>query len=256
MPMPVPLAFAPAGRRVRQAVTKIGGQPVWLERPAWPVSRSSGEPMQFIGQFALPGGRLAYLFMADSEEGFVDGTWEPEAGENALLIQPGGRVPPFVTVLGQAEGPTAGADHVPEPYDAAWPGAVVPAEPLEGPAALPAFAGRVPGGGGQVRLVSAWEPGRGPLPDTGASADAVASLRRRHADARLQFFGGPDIRPHWLQGEEEDLGEDWQLLVQLAVDRLPFWINFGDGGVGYAFLSPDGNEGRFLWQSPEDEDAW
>ncbi|QNE77750.1 DUF1963 domain-containing protein [Streptomyces finlayi] len=92
MTVPVPLAFTPAEHRVGTPVTKLGGQPVWLEQPAWPLSRSSGEPMQFLGQ--------------------------------------------------------------------------------------------------------------------------------------------------------------------LAVDRLPFWINFGDGGVGYAFLSPDGLEGRFLWQSPGDEEAW
>ncbi|MCX5344924.1 hypothetical protein [Streptomyces atratus] len=256
MPVPVPLAFTPAGHRVGTAVTKIGGQPVWLEQPAWPLSRSSGEPMQFLGQFALSGGRLAYLFMADSEEGFVDGTWEPDAGENALLVQPGGRVPDFVTVRRQAQGPTAGPDHVPDPPGAGWPGAVMPVELREGPAALPMFVGRVPDGEGNVRVVSAWEPGEGRIPDVTASADAVASLRREHAEARLQFFGGPGIPPRWLQDEDEDPDEDWSLLVQLAVDRLPFWVNFGDGGVGYAFLSPDGLEGRFLWQSPEDEETW
>ncbi|WP_413753970.1 hypothetical protein NRF20_36825 [Streptomyces sp. R-74717] len=212
--------------------------------------------MQFLGQFALSGGRLAYLFMADSEEGFVDGTWEPDAGENALLVQPGGRVPDFVTVRRQAQGPTAGPDHVPDPPGAGWPGAAMPVELREGPAALPMFVGRVPDGEGNVRVVSAWEPGEGRIPDVTASADAVASLRREHAEARLQFFGGPGIPPRWLQDEDEDPDEDWSLLVQLAVDRLPFWVNFGDGGVGYAFLSPDGLEGRFLWQSPEDEETW
>jgi hypothetical protein len=60
---PVPLVFVPADRAVREAVTKVGGQPVWREQPQWPLSREAGRPMEFLGQFALEGGRLAYLFM-------------------------------------------------------------------------------------------------------------------------------------------------------------------------------------------------
>jgi hypothetical protein len=52
--------------------------------------------------------------------------------------------------------------------------------------------------------------------------------------------------PVWLQ-EDEQPGEGWQLVVQLT-DGLPFYVNFGDAGYGYAFVSPDGKEGRFLWQ--------
>ena len=33
---------------ITNLVTKFGGQPVWLEEPQWPISRSYGEPMQFI----------------------------------------------------------------------------------------------------------------------------------------------------------------------------------------------------------------
>ncbi|MCI3273057.1 hypothetical protein [Streptomyces cylindrosporus] len=188
---PVPLAFVPAGGAVREAVTKMGGQPVWIEEPQWPLSRETGERMQFLGQFALGGGRLAYLFMTGGEDDFVDGTYEPEGGENALVVQPGGRVPGFVTVEQRAEGPSAGEDHVPRA--------------------------------------------------AGAGADANADERP------WQFLGTPGIEPNWLQGEESP-GADWQLVVQLDSCDLPFHVNFGDAGVGYAFLSPDGKEGRFLWQ--------
>ncbi|MEU9114295.1 hypothetical protein AB0D04_21540 [Streptomyces sp. NPDC048483] len=185
MSQPVPLAFVAAGGPVHKPLTKIGGQPVWQEEPQWPLSRETGEPMQFLGQFALDDGRLGYLFMSGGDD-WVDGTWEPEGGENALVIQPGGRIPDFLTVRAQAEGPTAGPDHLPSSGEAA--------------------AERDP-----------W-----------------------------QFLGGPGIEPHWLQGEEEP-GEGWRLVVQLT-DGEPFFVNFGDAGVGYAFVSPDGKEGRFLWQ--------
>jgi hypothetical protein len=179
--------FASAAGPVREAVTKLGGQPVWLEEPQWPLSRRTGEPLQFLGQFTLEGGALGYLFMAGDD---TDGTFDPEGGENALLVQPGGRVPGFVSVRAQAEGPTAGADHLPRPA----------------------------GKGGTDPDGHAW-----------------------------QFLGGPGIEPRWLQGEEPP-GDGWHLLVQLDSGRLPFHVDFGDSGVGYAFTSPDSKEGRFLWQ--------
>lgn len=52
--------------------------------------------MRFIGQIDLtllqPAApcRVAYLFMTDEENGdYVDGTWEPNGGENAVILQPG-----------------------------------------------------------------------------------------------------------------------------------------------------------------------
>ncbi|AQY20463.1 hypothetical protein T261_05774 [Streptomyces lydicus] len=82
----------------------------------------------------------------------------------------------------------------------------------------------------------------GTAADTDAGADADTDAER----APWQFLGGPGIEPQWLQGEEEP-GEGWRLVVQLT-DGEPFFLNFGDAGIGYAFLSPDGKEGRFLWQ--------
>ncbi|MGW3286440.1 hypothetical protein ACWDR3_17560 [Streptomyces sp. NPDC001002] len=201
MSEPVPLVLVPAEGAVRDAVTKVGGQPVWLGEPQWPLSRGTGRPMEFLGQFALAGGRLAYLFMTgdgDTSGDGVDGTFDPEGGENALVVQPDGRVPEFVTVEHRAEGPSAGADHV---------------------------------------------PGDGQLPDGADVEGGDAGESRRP----WQFLGGPGVEPHWLQGEEPP-GDDWSLVVQLDSGKLPFDVDFGDSGVGYAFLAPDAKEGRFLWQ--------
>lgn len=190
---PVPLVFVPADGAVCVAVTKVGGQPLWLEEPQWPLSRQTGRPMEFLGQFALDGGRLAYLFMTSDDQ--VDNTWQPEGGENALLIQPGGRVPDFVTVERRVEGPSCGTDQVP----------------------------RAAGVSGE------------------AEGDAGEDRRP------WQYLGGPGVEPHWLQGDQTP-GEGWELVVQLDAGNLPYHFAFGDAGVGYAFASPDGKEGRFLWQ--------
>jgi hypothetical protein len=195
------LEFVAAGGPVREPVTKIGGLPVWLDEPQWPISRSTGEPMQFLAQFALDGGRLAYLFMSEDYE---TASSLPDAGDNALLIQPGGRVPDFVTVRPQAKGPGACVDH------------------------LPRLAGR----------------------------------------KTSVFLGGPGVEPDWIHEERYPEG-DWELLAQLSTelddwlpymtlaeeeagedwDETPCYYVWGRSswGTAWAFVSPDGKEGRFLW---------
>ena len=58
-------------------------------------------------------------------------------------------------------------------------------------------------------------------------------------------IGGP---PVFIQGEEYPAGDGWRLLLQFDSASVPFYVNFGDTGIGYAFLSADGRSGKFLWQ--------
>lgn len=104
------LVLSKADTPILKPVTKLGGQPVWVDKPHWPLSTRLGTPMTFLGQFRLSGEgvRMAYLFMTDGED-YVDGTWESERGENALIVQPG-RVPSFVAVSDDAKGPTMSED--------------------------------------------------------------------------------------------------------------------------------------------------
>jgi hypothetical protein len=106
LPQPMAMRFRPAASPIREPVAKLGGQPVWLDAPTWPTIGNAEAPMVFVGQFPIPGadGRMAYLFVGD--EDYVDLTFEPEGGGNALLVQPGGRVPGFVTVTESSTGPT------------------------------------------------------------------------------------------------------------------------------------------------------
>ncbi|MEU4219600.1 hypothetical protein [Actinoplanes sp. NPDC026623] len=181
----------PVDGPVTEPVLKLGGQPVWLAAPQWPISLEYDEPMTFIGQFPVRGG-LAYLFMTRADD-YAPYAAEPEGGENAVIVQPDGRLqllrrtvhddPAPQRVADQADGPTVGPDH---------------------------------------RLIQVPPEGEG----------------------ELQFADG---EPLWLQGDETP-GDGYGLVAQLAPELLPFKVNFGDGGVGYVFLSADGREGRFLWQ--------
>ena len=53
--------------------------------------------------------------------------------------------------------------------------------------------------------------------------------------------------PLFIQEKEfPDDQDDWIFLAQL--NEMPFFVNFGDAGSGYAFISQDGQTGAFLWQ--------
>jgi hypothetical protein len=46
-------AAVPAPQPVAAPVSKLGGQPFWLDVPEWPLSRDLGVPMWFIGKFTV-----------------------------------------------------------------------------------------------------------------------------------------------------------------------------------------------------------
>lgn len=70
-----------------EPVTKFGGQPVWIDEPAWPLTKD-GTPMTFFAQVVVPDsdGKLAYLFIDPEDE--LNGTLGSNA--NAVFAQPGG----------------------------------------------------------------------------------------------------------------------------------------------------------------------
>ena len=54
--------------------------------------------------------------------------------------------------------------------------------------------------------------------------------------------------PSFMQCDQFPEPGSWRLLLQLDSARVPFSINFGDAGIGHAFMSHDGTTGKFLWQ--------
>ena len=41
------IEFVESPDPINEAVTKFGGEPVWIGEPQWPLSRTTGNPMQF-----------------------------------------------------------------------------------------------------------------------------------------------------------------------------------------------------------------
>lgn len=53
--------------------------------------------------------------------------------------------------------------------------------------------------------------------------------------------------PQWVQ-QEEHPGAGWHLALQLDSAAVPAFINFGDSGVGYVFVTDALDRGVLLWQ--------
>jgi uncharacterized protein YwqG len=220
------IEFDEVTQPIREVVTKFGGQPTWLGEPQWPLSRESGEPMRFICQIRLDevlfgamgmDARMAYLFMTDGEE-YIDGTWEPEGGENAVVLQPGGspveasKLPTGPTLYRMVNKPLQ-ERLVPEACEYA------------------------------VRLSYGEDP-----PQVGEDVLGTwneSEMREHERQLEGNKLGGT---PLFLQAPEFPGPGEWRLLLQLDSTKVPFYLNFGDSGVGYAFLSVDSREARFLWQ--------
>ena len=211
---------------IEEPVTKLGGLPVWVNEPAWPVSAATGEQMHFIGQvvidqplFPVETPRIAYLFMTEWTEtkaGLV--TWDPKKW-GAVIIQDvsAGRQPTIV------DGP-----RLRETY---WEGSNQMTRPLE------------------LAATVCIEPIPAELSDDERYLLLMDRRRKiEYYNALGQKVGGV---PNWIQGDE--MPEGWRLLLQM--NQYP-WVdgesidtnwNFGTGSC-YALISPDCSEGILLWQ--------
>ncbi|MER5962677.1 hypothetical protein [Streptomyces sp. NPDC002057] len=205
----VEMGLRQADEAVTEPVAKLGGDPVWLEGPCWPLSPRTGEPLDFIGQIPVPVGpgdepAMAYLFL--SYEDYETGGMDPEDGEAVLLIQPGGRIPGFATIgsAGTTGRSLFAFGHEDE---------MVPVE---------------------FRIEAR------PVPDA----------QERHLE-KYEYF---DVA-NYIGGKADyrmrsTVEAPWRFFFALACtgDTGPYFLNFGHG-AGYAYLSPDGLEGRFGWDA-------
>lgn len=182
--------------------------------------------MRFICQVAIdeklfPGsyGRMAYIFITDEDE-YVDGTWEPNGGENAVVIQPS-LLDVGTPTSPQMTGPTLydmveipGKDRL-VPIEREYAATMTTAEE-------PQFQ--------TVDIRSSWSG-----EENGRYAEALEGNK----------VGGAPI---FLQGDEFPDEGEWTLLLQLDSVNVPFSVNFGDAGIAYAFIDKEGQTGKFLWQ--------
>lgn len=225
MPRAYSLSFKPAKAPIQEPVTKFGGQPTWLQQPQWPVSRKSGQQMKFICQiviypeiFGACVGKMAYIFISDVEQQALP-TWDPTGGENAVIIQPGH--PPQVNTRPSPRGPSL------------YEFIEVPGQTLLEPRPCEFL----------VDVFQRTDPDF--IEENHRIALDEPSFALYSKQVEGNKIGGT---PYFLQEDQLPRGGG-HLLMQLDSANIPFSLNFGDCGVGYVFISPDGSQGRFLFQS-------
>jgi uncharacterized protein YwqG len=88
------------------------------------------------------------------------------------------------------------------------------------------------------------------VPDFVPQATRRAAFSEAQLEEYEQTLSGNKIggTPLFMQNDEFPPGGPWNLLLQLDSTSVPFSINFGDCGIGYAFVSADASQGRLLWQ--------
>ncbi|MFI6151447.1 hypothetical protein ACIBCA_01980 [Kitasatospora sp. NPDC051170] len=213
--------FSVVGKPVDTPATKFGGQPVWRTGPQWPISAAWDRPMRFVAQIELGPvlgaageGKTAYVFVthADHEEAdfFDPDVIDPDGGENAVIVQPGG----------------------------AYTG---PVRPL---ATGPGLYGR---DGSAVEFSLDLRPVDEPDPLTDAELEALPSADR---DGYLDRIDGDKIggAPLFFQGDDRPDGGPWRLLLQLDANWVPFRLTLGASPRVFALVSEDGAQGRLLVQ--------
>lgn len=234
--------FIPAEKPITEPITKFGGQPVWINQPQWPISRSTSLPMMFICQIALSPeifgnieGQMAYIFIIDQtayhhfnplpKDSHIDfhkaQPWNIDSGENGVIIQPNHRQNYAFETSNIAIGPTLFNMVKKQGHQ------YLQSESCE-------F---------NVQLTLANDP-------EFISEDEKYDLDEQQQEEYFNTLKGQKIggTPLFIQSDAIPAGGHWRLLLQLDTMGLPFEINFGDMGVGYAFISEDGHDGKFLWQ--------
>lgn len=244
------IEFTETATPILEAVTKFGGQPVWLDTPRWPLSRSYGTPMQFICQielypelFGCLDARMAYIFLAaDGSAGPPPKTFLPDAGENAVVLQPaspGCEVGLTVSTTTQREGPSLFKQEF-DPILKQWR-----ERPCE--YAVTLTEGEDPDTFDFDISKLATEIAR----DSEQWAESQKTILERYTTALFEDkIGGTPVPPDFGDPFPYPEGGPWRLILQLSEDDERFLVNFGTDGIGYALISEDGMRAKFLWQRP------
>jgi hypothetical protein len=178
--------------------------------------------MQFLAQVAIDPhifpnavARMAYLFVTNDGDG-SEPTWDPDAGENAVILQPG--LPSPVAHAPLYTGPTLMTPGT-GPADPTWKALEYAAE-----------------------LTLRSEPAFMSRPEK-----ITWSLEEK--TQYWQALGG-----HKIGGSPHFGWEDWfpfansRLLLQLdGSGGTPFFLPFGDGRSGWVIANADITEAKFKW---------
>lgn len=226
--------------KILEPVTKLGGQPVWIAEPFWPLDPQTGEQMLFLGQISLsqeifPGsdGAMVYLFFGeDSEPFYHEGT--------AIVIQTSKSIykneDSAIEYSSKATGPTIyELDENRNPVEKEYRVVLSPAE-NESP----------------IPLKERYSMNDLDY-DTGFRFSRP-ELAGNKIGGQPLYIEGLDTPPEYFNSNE------WHLLLQLAPSQgywnnlqpnfYPFHMELGEFGILSVFIAQDYQKAHFYIQQP------
>jgi hypothetical protein len=198
-------------------VSKFGGQPVWLTKNEWPVSKSTGYPLKFLCQIVLDQrvfehakNKIAYLFLEEDLCPNWLPYWKPVKQDSALIIQSG---------IYNAENSTNGNDGP----------TITSTEYI-------------------VELTETNDPNR--LEETIVEEYHQKKnwhkIRQYNESLEGNKLGGT---PFFDRSYTYPSTANTTLLLQIDPTNLPFELKLGKFGMLYAFLSSSYDKGEIFWKS-------
>ncbi len=212
------VGFTETTEPITEAITKFGGQPVWLEEPRWPLCPKNGKLIPFLGQIRLEPAifgeieaKMAYIFLGSDDPGGADG-WPTDHGDSAVVLQPGNRV-----FTGLYDGDSSASDYI---VQATGPTTTKSNSSVSVECAVQTQLGSDPTSYDFVQ---------------DDSGDEYCIQGRGHKIGGTPNPWGGDI--HINDSER-------RLLQMESIDEtdtpIPFGVYYGDGGCGWWVISSDG----------------
>lgn len=214
------LTFSEAEKPISNAITKFGGQPVWINQPEWPFSKKTQQPLRFICQIALDThifgentAKMVYFFMGDAKQA----NGEFICSEHSVVVQPGKNTG---LLRNEKEGPTllsqnpdshGNAEFVAKEYHV-----------------LPVLQDDT-----SILQKNIWKE----TVRTG-KVNSISALLGNKIGGIPYFGSGNNLA--------NDHNHD-QLILQIDSTDVPFCFGLGGTGIGYIFLEANSKRGRFIY---------
>ncbi|VAW66185.1 hypothetical protein MNBD_GAMMA09-3441 [hydrothermal vent metagenome] len=189
---------------VKHNSSRFVSQPGRIEKPGWPLDKADNEKMYFIGQieltenlFGKTQGKIACIFMSSRDD--ADLTWDADAGQNIIIIQPDNNTIPAVA---DGTGPTGDFDE-----------------------------------DGICEFTLTITPGNESDYIPEKKLNGLMESDQEQHDNYLQEMETSKIGgcPMFIQSAQTPIEDDWKLLFQLGEEDIPVEVNFGCG-IAYALI--------------------
>ncbi|MGF1490767.1 MAG: DUF1963 domain-containing protein [Prochloraceae cyanobacterium] len=229
MPLKTQFQIVETTTEITSAITKFGGQPVWISHPYWPLCPETGEKMLFMSQISLDpklfpdsDGTMVYVFFCDECESLYKEAMATVIQTSDNISRNGASYTEFVS---EANGPAI--YELDDNCQAVYKEYKVLLDPIEDEEIISIE---------ERYKINNWD-------------DRIGFQFSRPSIAGNKI-GGQPLCLYFVKDPEENFNqEEWLLLLQLAPIQgywnngqpnfYPFYMYLNDSGILTVFISSD-----------------